>query len=303
MSANGHRMDLRKRLIIWTSAALAASIFALVVTVAWVASRAMTALANEALSHVALKTAEELDLWIGARERDALNLAPLEVFASACKGERLEDAQRRLLEIHKRSPFYENVFLAHADGKLFMDSIDGKSIGVDIRAIDGYRPNAEHGALKEVWTGEVMKSPASGRPVALVTAPVIAAGEVVGLLGTPIELSRFSQDFVSAYRIGKSGHAYVLDGAGVVLAHRNAAKVLNDDLGKRDFGGFILNQPAGSLTYDEEGARQAAQFRRAKMKPWTVVAAMPEEEFQASSRDIRVYAFGLGLAALASTLR
>ena len=91
---------------------------------------------------------------MSARERDAINLSELQSLVGACTDHKLAEAQAALTAIQNRSPFYENVFLADPEGKLFLDSIAGKSIGIDIMSTDGFRPNVDHARRGEVWIGE-----------------------------------------------------------------------------------------------------------------------------------------------------
>ena len=182
-------LSLRGRFAVWTSAVVIASSLGLMVSVYLVSSRALKAQADEEMDRIVTKTAEELDLWIDSRERDAVNLSELPSLAAACTEHKLAEAEQALVRIHRRSPFYENVFLADANGKLFLDAIGGKSVGVDLMSMEGYRVNVEHARQGELWVGEVMKSPATGRPVALLTAPIKGESQIVGILGTPIELS------------------------------------------------------------------------------------------------------------------
>ncbi len=175
---------------------------------------------------VVAKTVEELDLWLDSRERDARNLSEMEVFAAACRGQRRLEAEQPLKGIHQRSPCYENVFLADAAGKLFLDSIDGKSVGIDISALEGFRINVERARQGQIWVGDAMKSPATGRPVSLMTAPIVAGGELVGILGTPIELSEFSNEFINKQKVGATGYVYMMDASGLALAHPDAKKIL-----------------------------------------------------------------------------
>lgn len=50
-----------------------------------VSSRALTAQADEKMDRIGNKTAE-LDLWIGSRERDAVNISELPFWADVCAG-------------------------------------------------------------------------------------------------------------------------------------------------------------------------------------------------------------------------
>jgi len=295
------RLGLRGRLIAWISTVLIASGVALVTMVGIVASRAVIAQANEELQRITGKTAEELDLWIGSRERDAANLSSLEVFAAACNGQRLADAERMLKRIHQHASFYENVFLADANGKLFLDSIDHKSVGIDISSIEGFKPNLEHGRQRELWIGEVMKSPATGRPVVLITAPIVVGSRVAGLLGTPVELTDFSGAFLQKCRLGQTGYLYMVDAQGTVLAHPDTSKIFTENVARYDFGREMLSRASGSLTYTYAGAQRVAQFQRSRRKEWTIAAVMPEAEFQAGARTIQLSLGALGLLVIGGT--
>src|SRR5271166_170536 len=122
----------------WTCVLLVLTFSALIVGVALMTTRAVERKANDEMARVVDKTAEELDTWLSSRLRDAANLSAIEVFGAACHNERVAEAEQMLVAIQKRSPFYENVFLADANGKLFADSIGRKSVGIDITTISGF---------------------------------------------------------------------------------------------------------------------------------------------------------------------
>ena len=83
-------LSLRGRFVVWTSAVVIASTLGLMVSVYLVSSRALKAQSGEEMDQIVAKTAEELDLWIDSRERDAVNLSELPVV-----GRRLHGAQAR----------------------------------------------------------------------------------------------------------------------------------------------------------------------------------------------------------------
>ncbi len=295
-------LSLRGRFVVWTSMVIVTSTLGLTGTIYWVCSRALTAQADEGLDRIANSTAQALDLWISSRERDAVNLSELSPLVAACAEHELAEAQQTLTAIQRRSPFYENVFLADVNGKLFLDSVGGKSVGVDLMTLDGYRPNVEHGQRGEVWVSEVMKSPASGRPVALLTAPIRAGSRQVGLLGTPIELSDFSNTFVKDHRIGENGYLYIFDGSGTVMAHPDPTKIMTLNIAKTDFGAKMLGRNSGSLQYEFEGTSKTAHFQRSQKKAWTVVAVASTKELLAGVRTVQVYLVLFGLLMLGGTV-
>ena len=296
------RLSLRGRFALWTSAVLVAATVGLTCTVYFVSSDALTAQANEELNRIANSTTEALDLWLSSRERDAVNLSEIQSLVAACTDHQLAEAQQELNRIRDRSPFYENVFLADSNGKEFLDAVGGKSIGFDLTSVDGFRVNVEHARRGESWMGEVMKSPATGRPVTLLTAPIKRGSEVAGILGTPIELSDFSDAFVKDHRIGKTGYVYMFDSTGIVLAHPDPAKIMTLNIGQTDFGREMLARSSGSLQYEFEGVNKTAHFQRSRKKAWTVAAVEPMQEFLAGVRTIQWYLAFFGLAMLAGTV-
>ncbi|MGA2114605.1 MAG: methyl-accepting chemotaxis protein [Bryobacteraceae bacterium] len=294
------RLSLSARFAVWTSAVIAAATLGLTVTVYSVSSRALTEQADEGLDRIVGSTAEALDLWIGSRERDAVNLSELQPLVAACTNHKLAEAQQVLNRIQGRSAFYENVFLADPDGKLFLDAA-GKAVGFDLASVEGFRVNAEHARQGEVWMGEVMKSPATGRPVTLLTAPINAGGQVVGILGTPIEVSNFSDAFVKNHPIGKTGCLFMLDSAGITLAHPDPAKIMTS-VANTDFGREMLTRGQGSLQYESEGTTKIAHFRRAQKKAWIIGAMLPAKELREGVRTIQLYLVLFGLVMLTGTV-
>ena len=292
-------LSLRGRFAIWTSAVVIASSLGLMFSVYLVSSRALTAQADEEMDRIVSKTAEALDLWIGSRERDAVNISELQSLAVACTGHNLADAEQALVRIQRRSPFYENVFLADAHGRLFLDSIGGKSVGIELTSLAGFRVHAEHAQQGEAWFGDVMKSPATGRPVALLTTPIKTGNRFVGILGTPIELSDFSAAFVSKYRIRETGYLYMFDGSGTILADPDAARIMSVNIGNTGFGREMLDRHDGSLSYEFEGTARRVHFRRAQKKPWTIAAIIPTKELFASVRTVQFYLTLFGFVMLA----
>ena len=295
-------LSLRSRFAVWTSVIVIISSIGLMLSVYLVSSRALREQADEEMDRIAGKTVEQLDLWISSRERDAVNISELEPLIAACADHKLSDAQQALDRIQRRSPFYENVFLADTNGKLFLDSIGGKSVGIELMSIEGFRSHVEHARQGEIWLGDVMKSPATGRPVVLLTAPVKAGTQVVGNLGTPIELANFSDSFVSKYRIRQTGYLYMLDPSGTVIAHPDAAKIMSLNLANTDFGHNILSRGNGSLSYVFEGNAKTASFHRAQSTPWTIVAVVPDKELFSSVRTIQLYVLLFGSLMLGGTV-
>jgi len=137
-------LPLRSRFAVWTSAVVIASSMGLMFSVYLVSSRALREQSDEEMEVIASKTTEQLDLWISSRERDAVNISELQPLVAGCSDHKLAEVQQALDRIQSRSPFYENVFPADTNGKLFLDSIGGKSVGIELMSIEGFRSHVEH---------------------------------------------------------------------------------------------------------------------------------------------------------------
>ncbi len=293
------RLGLRGKLVMWTTVVLVVCTTTLLVALNMVTSRALSAQSEAEMRGVVGKTVEALDLWLDSRERDVQTLSEMEVFAAACRGRRRSEAEQALTRVHQRSSFYENVFLADTSGKLFLDSIGGKSVGIDISSIEGYRINLERVREGRIWVGDAMKSPATGRPVSLITAPIRAGNEIVGMVGTPIELSAFSKEFINKQKVGVTGYLYMMDASGLALAYPEPARILTLDFSKTDFGRAMLDRGSGSLRYTFEGAPKSAEFKQGSRKPWTVVSVVPDRELYASVHTVQLFLLCFGIGTLA----
>ena len=137
--------------------------------------------------------------------------------------------------------------------------------------------------------------------MALITAPVRAGGKLVGILGTPIELSDFSDTFVKGHRIGASGYMFLQDASGTTLAHPDPARIMTSQA-NTDLGRELMNSPSGSLEYVFDGVRKVAHFRRAQKKAWTVVASEPVSEVMAGARTLQAYLLLFALVMLVATV-
>lgn len=293
------KMGFRSKLQVAVLSTAVIAIGTLGIVIHLAASHGLLALQQKNLTIIVEKTSAELDNWIADRERDVLLFSKNAVFQAACRGEQLEDAQKIILAYHKESPIYENIFLADANGKIFMDSIDGKTAGIDMRESPVFKINVDKARAGETWMGEMIPSPGTGRPTSLLTAPIMANNRVIGIIGTPIEWFAFSEAFISRFRIGKTGYLYITDPNGLVLAHPNKEYILELDISDYDWGKQLLEQKSGSLFYTWKGLDKVAFFDNHNAKGWNLVAALGKDELTESLTQINYLLIICGIVALA----
>ena len=291
-------MNFRKKLLLTIIPIAILSIGVLIVISYIMASDGILTREYAMMKRLVQTTNNELKTWLNDRERDAVLFSENGLFQAASQGKRLEEAQEQLIKYHELSPSYENVFLADVNGKVFMDSIGGKSVGFEMVKIPGYKINVEKAEQGEVWTGNAMKSPATGRPVCLVTAPIKVRDQLVGIMGLPIELNVFSDEFISTVKIGKTGYMYLLDSAGNVLAHPDKKYILKTNLNDFEFGKNMLALKNGTLNYTWEGDDKIAEVATYDKKGWLMAATATRHEFLGAVRTIRSISLIVGLAAI-----
>lgn len=244
----------------------------------------------------------ELDNWFQTRLSAAWHLSQDADILQVFQGGESEKAKQRLLDFNKNLRDYENVFLADPNGKIFL-ATEEKSLGVTISQLPDYKINAIMAAQGKGHIGNAFASPATGRPVSLITVPVIHNGQFVGIVGTPIELNRFAQEFIAPIQIGQSGYLYIADSDGHTLAHPKPEYILKINIADTDFGKTILKQKNGSVEYDWQGVKKIQVFKEYEAQKWVVAATYEMDEFMSVIHDLQkiilgIACLGLILAAL-----
>ncbi len=198
-----------------------------------IASRSILHEQDQHLAATVQQALRELEQWVADRESQAEFLSGDPGFETACAGRQLDDAKARLATFHQLHPVYENVFLADTNGTIFLDSIAGKSVGIEVGKLPAYAINVQKALAGEAWVGDAQQSPATGRPVVLITAPITdEQHRVVGMVGTPVELNAFSTAFLRDITIGKSGYVAITDRSGLTLAHKDLDFILKVNISK-----------------------------------------------------------------------
>ena len=304
-------MNFRNKLLCFLIPLIIIGIQALAVICYFVAADSILSEQNRSMEQIIIKTSAELNAWLQERDREATIFASTDVFKNMCEwqgkaldeeqmGIMMEGAQDRLNKYHELSPAYEAVFLMNKNGTIFLNS-NGKNIGLDLSKLPDYQINIKKAAQDmKNWTGEVHLSPATGRPVLLITAPIISIeGEMVGILGVAADLIAFSDTFIGDVKIGETGYIYIVDSTGTFLSHPDKEKILNANLSEYEFGSKILEEKDGLTKYEWEGSLKNVCFSTYDQKGWIVVAEVDNKELIAPIQKIKYISLIIGIVAIA----
>ncbi len=156
---------------------------------------------------------------------------------------------------------YENVFLSSAEqNPQVIVSGSRKGAGTRWGGI-GYDENITKALEGKSWVSQAQKSPITGLPVVLVSAPIMDNNRIVGIVGLAVELSKFSQNLIKNVKIGNTGYAYIMRADGLTFAHPQEDLILKMDIKTFDWGRKLLSMPSGSvLKYEFQGLEKIQTF-------------------------------------------
>ncbi len=166
-------------------------------------------------------------------------------------------AVRGMLENYfDKTGFLENVFVSTAseDTEIKVDGIRGKSVGLKW-AGKGFDDNIKETLLKgKTHVGTPYKSPATGLPVVLITAPIKSGGAIVGIMGLPVDLGIYAHNLVKNIKVGKTGYPFITVPSGITIAHPNRDFIFKVDIKTYPWGRELLEKESGTvIRYNWQG--------------------------------------------------
>jgi len=239
------------------------------------------------LSSTSKDIARQMDQFYSQQEKNAGFLAKNAAIIDAAKTGKYDAATRVLKSFLDEQGIYENIFIstANSDPAIVADGLGGKSIGTHFGS--QYADNVKNTLNKQVWVSNPMKSPVTGLPVVLVSAPIMDGDTVVGILGLPFDVGSFSNTLVKDAKIGKTGYPFITTSDGLVFAHPVQDFILKMDMSKMDWGKEILSKPSGStIRYTFEGKDKFLSF--VKSDKYKVIAGTT-----INVSDVDEYAFAM----------
>ncbi|MBL8966756.1 MAG: methyl-accepting chemotaxis protein [Spirochaetaceae bacterium] len=194
-------------------------------------------------------------------------------------------------EIGTMTPSYVNVsFFAWPDGRFYTSK--GASGSIADRA---YFKAAMGG--QDFVVGEAVLSKDTGLPVSnivkLVKEP---SGAIKGLTAYQVDLGKLSE-IVKGLKLGETGYGWIVDNAGLTIAHPDPAFTMKFNVYESDKQGFVGLAAFGKRIVDEDsglgnyvkpdGTKVLAIFATIPNTPnWTLVLSVPEVELRRASLQV-----------------
>ena len=199
-----------------------------------------------------------------------------------------------------KSIYYEQIFLTSDSGMVVASSITN---------IVGKISVGERAYFKEIMSSgkpaisEVVLSKTTEKPIFVVGFPVLNANKkVVGCFAGVIDLGSFSKLFLEGTVIQKSGYIFMVDKAGMIIAHPDKTKIGKLNISQLPWGATIMKMGQGVFTYSFEGVEKMVAFDKLDKLDWQIAAAAPTSEFLSFANHIGKLILGVGLTTLILTI-
>lgn len=175
---------------------------------------------------------------------------------------------------------YEFIVVADPAGKIFADSRNGKIKGLSIADRD-YFKTARDG---KPCVGSVVLSKTSGKPILPLSAPIFSRNkEVVGVAAVIINIDYIVNNVIAA-KTGQTGYAYIVDRAGLVIAHPVKENILKSNIkdlqGMEELSSSMLAGKSGALGYEYNGVQRIAGYAAVPLTGWSVIVGQNLDELK-----------------------
>ncbi|MEN6439930.1 MAG: methyl-accepting chemotaxis protein [Syntrophobacter sp.] len=200
----------------------------------------------------------------------------------------VEKLNQRLTSVMKQlGSDYEGVFLVDRRGIIRADGIGGSMAGLDVSERSYFKTSKEGKAS----ISDVVNSKNIGEAVVPAAAPVKSqTGEFLGVVVISIKMSYFTRE-VTDVELGKTGYAYLVNTAGLVVAHAKKDLVLSNNIttnaGMETISRKALARQSGNEAYTFQGKEKVAGFAPVEIAGWSAIATQDADEVLAPAHSMR----------------
>lgn len=159
------------------------------------------------------------------------------------------------------------VFFANTKGAYWVAGKGLQRVSIDDR---DYFKTAMSG---KTAVADVVVSRTTGLASAIVAAPIVSRGKVVGVLGGSLFLKDLSAAAAVAVHLPKNGVIFAIDSDGIIVLHSNPAYLMEDPKKENDALSAVvakmLAEGNGSQSYEYRGRHRDVTYVRSSYSGWT----------------------------------
>jgi len=185
---------------------------------------------------------------------------------------------------------YAAIFLTNAAGTIYAEATDP---GEDLEIWDfaRYPTFLDAKTNRRTMAGDMVRSKSTNEPMMVICGPIFSdTGAFLGVVGTFLKASVIT-NLVTTRKIGETGYCFMINEAGLIIAHPDENNVMRLDLksveGMEKISKAMMDGRTGAESYVYKGINKVAGFAPIKQKGWSVAATQNAGEFLASIVALR----------------
>ncbi len=218
-----------------------------------IASSSMIRVYENDMINTARNVERQLASFYEQQENSAQYLSKNRQLADAFAAGNYDAVERVLNDFFSSYNVYNTLFIATPEKEAIMraDS-SGKLRGTRLR-ISNFAENIDQALQGKLHISKPALSTVTGKPVVLVTAPVMRGGAIVGILGLSVDFDSVSYNIIKDIKIGKTGYTFLTTEDGLSFAHPKREVILKDSLANYEWGKKVMKEPGKVLAYNYGG--------------------------------------------------
>lgn len=272
--------SLRSRLIpIITSIAVIPIIIA--TTFSMIASsRLVSDKVNELTSQVAIEKSAYVDEYIEGAEKQTESLANL---LSGLKDLSRDSIMYNIKSVKDSNESLLFGYMGTENKEMYIYPATNQAADYDPTSRQWYKDAAAAGG--KFITTKPYKSASTGKYVVTVAKQIKLQDGRSAVVGLDVEIIKLMQS-IAETKVGQTGHAILVTGDGMILAHPDSEMIMQNATEKFSWGKTLLDKKNGNINLEEGKERGIMGISQCKKSGWIVAAVLPEAEYNKGFKSL-----------------
>lgn len=185
---------------------------------------------------------------------------------------------------------YENLFFTNSSGRVIIDALDGKAVGVDISSRDYFISASKEG---KTAVSDVVISESTGNPIVVIAVPVYDSNRMfLGVFGMPVDYAKLTELLIKKTE-GATYNYIIFDSQSVVIAHEKKelvfkSKMTTDSESQKVLFEKMKKEPTSYGFYNLKGVDKVMAYTIFAEKNWYVATSMSVSDYMKPINELKV---------------
>ncbi|MCG8550252.1 MAG: cache domain-containing protein, partial [Desulfobacterales bacterium] len=259
------------------------------ITVAYLSAKnGLEKMAKQQVTKLSDSVSSKISTWLKRNELDIENWSNMDAVINSL-GTVEPDSHRtaisqRMKQYINTHKIFNGMRIANDQGLVIASSHDKNINKVNVSKREYFKRSMKG----EFYISDPIKSKTTGKPIIVISAPVMFLNQVKGVFYAVVDLSTFTKNHVDPVKIGETGYIYLVNRTGLVLAYPpDEKRIMKQRIIDFEFGRRILKMKNGILTYEYNGDKRLAGFKQDPLTGWITVTTVPRSEMLQAAHKLR----------------